>query len=60
LAQVIERIGIKETALRQMMARGDFPAPFKIGVRAVAWLESDVTEWIEARAARRVQFQFKP
>jgi prophage regulatory protein len=57
LAQVIERIGIKETALRQMMARGEFPPPFKIGIRAVAWLQSDVDRWIEERAARRVQFK---
>jgi prophage regulatory protein len=60
LAQVIERIGIKETALRQMMARGEFPAPFKIGARAIAWLEADVDAWISERARIRVQFQFRP
>jgi prophage regulatory protein len=51
------RVGMRETALRQMMARGQFPAPFKIGARAVAWLEADVDAWIAERAARRIIFK---
>lgn len=30
-----------------------FPRPIKIGPRASAWIESEVTAWIEARIAER-------
>jgi prophage regulatory protein len=58
LGEVIVRVGLGETALRQMMARNEFPPSFKIGVRAVAWLETDIDEWIALRAARRVIVQW--
>jgi len=28
---------------------GDFPAPIKIGKRAVGWLEAEVHAWLESR-----------
>ena len=30
-----------------------FPRPIKIGPRASAWVESEVTAWIESRIAKR-------
>nr|ART37181.1 D478 [uncultured bacterium] len=33
------------------MAKGQFPRRVKIGVRAVGWLESEVTAWLESRVA---------
>jgi prophage regulatory protein len=57
LPEVCRRVGLGETALRQMMMRGEFPPPFKLGVRAVGWLASDVDNWIAHRAARRVMFK---
>jgi prophage regulatory protein len=32
-----------------MMARGDFPRPVRLGIRAVGWRESDVRDWLESR-----------
>jgi prophage regulatory protein len=36
-----------------MMAEGTFPKPVKLGARAVAWVESEVEEWILARIEER-------
>lgn len=30
-----------------------FPRPIKIGKRAVAWLESEINTWLDARIAER-------
>jgi len=48
--QVQARTGIPKATMYAMMAMGAFPKPIKIGVRAVAWLDSDIDKWIEARA----------
>jgi prophage regulatory protein len=57
LNEVCALVGLKESALRQMMARGDFPSPFKLSARAVAWLEADIDAWITLRSQRRVMFK---
>jgi prophage regulatory protein len=57
LNEVCRRVGLGETCIRTMIGRGEFPAPFKIGARAVGWLETDVEAWIEARVAKRVIFK---
>jgi prophage regulatory protein len=35
------------------MAAGTFPKPVRIGVRAVAWRESELQEWLEKRIKDR-------
>ncbi|PUE44460.1 hypothetical protein B9Z47_18180 [Limnohabitans sp. 2KL-1] len=49
---VEERTALKKSAIYAAMANKDdpFPAPVRIGARAVAWHESEVTAWIESRA----------
>ena len=32
-------------------ARADFPQPVKLGARAVAWVQSEIDQWIEQRIA---------
>ena len=34
------------------VSRQTFPAPHKIGDRAVAWLASDIDAWIDAQTAK--------
>jgi prophage regulatory protein len=60
MAEVCDKTGLGETCIRTMVAAGTFPAPFKIGQRAIAWLEADVDRWIADRAARRVLFAIPP
>jgi prophage regulatory protein len=57
LNAVCDKAGLRETALRKRVAEGTFPAPFKIGQRAIAWLEADVDAWIADRAAKRLMFK---
>lgn len=52
-AQVCEKICVSSAKLFDMVARGQFPKPFRLvaGGRAVGWLESDVDRWILGRKA---------
>jgi prophage regulatory protein len=47
--ELLELIGLSTSTLYDMMARGDFPRPVRLGKRAVGWRERDVTEWLESR-----------
>ncbi|BCB60789.1 transcriptional regulator [Halomonas sp. A020] len=46
---VREKTGMSTTGVYRGMERGDFPKPVRIGPRAVAWVESEIDEWIEQR-----------
>lgn len=51
--EVLARIGLSSSTLYEMTAAGEFPAPIRIGRKAVAWLESEVDAWIEERIKQR-------
>jgi Predicted transcriptional regulator len=51
LPTVLDRVGASKTTVYAMMKTGDFPAPVKIGRRAVAWRRSDVDAWIASRVS---------
>jgi prophage regulatory protein len=53
LREVCSRIGVSRSKLYSMSRIGQFPAPAKLGGRTVAWLESDVDDWIDARSSGR-------
>ena len=48
-----EKCGLKKSQVYQKMAVGAFPLPIRIGERQVAWLDSELDEWIAARVAER-------
>ena len=48
-----EKVGLKKTEIYKQIDEGTFPAPIRVGVRQVAWLESELDEWIEAKVAAR-------
>lgn len=54
LPEVIRRTGLGRSTIYLRVNNGTFPAPLKIGIRAIAWLESDVDSWLAAtvKAAR--------
>jgi prophage regulatory protein len=45
--QVLARIGVPRSTWYDMRTRGDFPEPVKVFDHAVAWLESDVEQWLQ-------------
>ncbi|MFB3910411.1 MAG: helix-turn-helix transcriptional regulator [Candidatus Eisenbacteria bacterium] len=47
--QVAKRCGLGETRIREMVATGEFPVPRQISRRAIAWLESELVEWMHSR-----------
>lgn len=55
LRDVVSRTGRARSTLYSDIAAGEFPAPIQIGARAVGWLETEVTSWLQERivASRR-------
>ncbi|MFB0875327.1 MULTISPECIES: helix-turn-helix transcriptional regulator [unclassified Sphingobium] len=53
LPEVIRRTGKSRSRIYEDMARGEFPLPVKIGVRAIAWPVHDIDMWIASRIAAR-------
>ncbi|HTY84625.1 MAG TPA: AlpA family transcriptional regulator [Silvibacterium sp.] len=49
LVEVQRRVPFSRSTIYLKISRGEFPQPINLGARAVAWLESDIDEWIAAR-----------
>lgn len=52
IGEVIHRTAKSRSAIYLAVSRKNFPAPHKIGDRAVAWLASDIDAWIDAQTAK--------
>ena len=53
LPQVKARTGLSRSEIYRKVALGDFPSPIKLGQRASAWPEHEITAWIVSRIAAR-------
>jgi prophage regulatory protein len=51
--QVRERVGYSRQHLGQLEKKGLFPLRIAIGPKSVAWLESEIDEWINSKRADR-------
>ena len=51
LPSVIELTGLSRSSIYLRMKKNDFPQSISLGDRAVAWLESDVEQWLEGIVA---------
>ena len=49
LSEVTDIVGITRSTIYEKMNSGEFPAPIKIGLRAVRWRTEEVVEWINTR-----------
>ena len=52
LPWVKEITGLAGSTIYALMAKSEFPRSIPVGDRAVAWLESDVLNWIEERVSQ--------
>jgi prophage regulatory protein len=45
------KVNLQPSTIYDLIARGRFPAPFKIvsGGRAAGWLENDIDNWLDGR-----------
>ncbi len=46
---VEKRTGLSRSSIYDHMSKGNFPQNFKVGHRAVAWLEEDIDKWMQSR-----------
>ena len=54
--EVIERTGKSRSAIYVLVNKGEFPTPVRLGAKSVAFVESEIEAWIEARLADRVDW----
>jgi len=52
---VVNETGISRTEVYRKIAAGNFPAPIKLGAKAVAWSSLAVQAWIQSKIAGSVQ-----
>jgi prophage regulatory protein len=50
---VLDRVALSKTQLYRLIKAGEFPKPVPIGTQRVAFLESEVADWIERRVRAR-------
>ncbi len=53
LPKVLERVGKSKASVYRDEAAGRFPKRIALGANSVGWLESEIDDWIAARAAER-------
>ncbi|OEE89424.1 transcriptional regulator [Enterovibrio norvegicus FF-162] len=53
LSEVKHATGLGRSTIYNFMKEGKFPQSVSLGDRAVAWVESEVTEWILKKIAER-------
>jgi len=49
--QVEARTGLRRSTIYAKIAEGEFPAPVRLGTRAVGWIEGEILEWLQSRIA---------
>ena len=49
--EVHQHVGLCRSYVHNLVQKGKFPKPVKLGARASGWLESEVHVWIEHRVA---------
>ena len=53
---VLDISGLSKTTIYEYVSRGEFPAPVSLGAKSVAWVESEVVAWMDAKiSAREIQ-----
>ncbi|PWI32151.1 transcriptional regulator [Vibrio albus] len=51
--EVIKLTGLSKSSIYDRMNAGKFPKSVPLGGRSVAWVESEVTLWVESQIAQR-------
>lgn len=49
LPTVKARTGLSRSTIYLRISKGTFPAPISLGSRAVGWVESEISDWLEAQ-----------
>lgn len=54
LPRVITTVGMKRSWIYLAVAEGRFPAPARLGARAVGWKRSEIEAWLSSRQYRGI------
>ena len=46
IADVMQRVGLGRSTVWHMVQEKTFPAPRRLGPKAVAWIEADIVNWM--------------
>ena len=57
MAATMDKVGLRESQIREKVARGEFPKPVRLSVsgRAIGFLEHELEDYLDARIAERDQ-----
>lgn len=53
LREVLARTGYSRSSILAKVAKGQFPAPIRLGENASAWIDEEVDRWLAERIAER-------
>jgi prophage regulatory protein len=55
MAATEEKVGLRQSQIREKVAAGEFPKPIRLSAsgRAVGWLEHELEEYLDQRIAER-------
>ncbi len=53
VAEVLDRVGFSRTHLYRKINAGSFPRPVPLGPQKVAFLESEIVQWMDERLRAR-------
>lgn len=53
LPGIEERTGLARSTIYRAMKDDGFPQPVRLGARAVAWVETEVEDWLERKIQAR-------
>jgi prophage regulatory protein len=55
MKDVEERVGLNKRTIQRMVRAKSFPEPIRLHERSIAFVESEVAAWMEARMSDRVE-----
>lgn len=55
LPEVIELTGVSKSGIARKEKAGEFPKRIKLGLRGVAWSETEINAWVQAIKTARGQ-----
>jgi len=53
LPDLCDKVGLKSSAIYEMVKAGEFPAPVKLTKRSSGWIESEANEWLLKKSEQR-------
>lgn len=53
IKEVIHKTSLARSTIYKYLSLGEFPKSVSLGTNKVAWLESEIDEWIESKVVSR-------